>query len=340
MNLLPDPEQTQLLDAAIDFLRNEAPVTGGESAAAARERMGRPFLSRIGALGWLGLGLAEADGGIGYSLAEEALVFREFGRHLVSPAILGAVLGARVAAAAGDTETVGAILSGEKLVAVTIGLREADIARKVSGLFQVLEADGADYVLFCDEAGAALLAGSCLAAADAGDCLDDRLSMKTIALAGADALSFVEPGQDDIYRRGVVLSAAMLAGVAEASRDAAVEYAKVRQQFGQAIGGFQAIKHKLSDMAVRCEAASASVFHAALSVRDALPTAALDAAAAKAFCAEAAIENASVSVQVHGGMGFTEQMTPHLYVKRSRVLDHILGDHRKQLAAVLAADAA
>jgi alkylation response protein AidB-like acyl-CoA dehydrogenase len=76
-------------------------------------------------------------------------------------------------------------------------------------------------------------------------------------------------------------------------------------------------------------------FYAALAVRDRAPGAALDASAAKAFTAEAAIENASASVQVHGGMGYTEQMTPHLYVKRARVLDQLFQDRRWHLARLL-----
>src|ERR1700712_1644336 len=127
--------------------------------------------------------------------------------------------------------------------------------------------------------------------------------MSTISLRGAPATAFVPASEEDIYRRGVVLTSAMLAGVAEASRDVSVGYAKVRQQFGQAIGGFQAIKHKLSDMAVRCEAATTSAFHAALSVRQGLASAVLDSAAAKAVAGEAAMENSSHCVQVHGGMG-------------------------------------
>ncbi|MET0182691.1 MAG: acyl-CoA dehydrogenase family protein [Caulobacterales bacterium] len=338
MNLLPDSEQTQLLDAAIDFLRKEAPVRGGEALAAVRARMGRPFWKNIAELGWIGLGLSEDDGGVGYTLAEEALFFREFGRYLVSPAILGAVLGARVAAQAGKAEIAEGIIAGDKIVGVAINLRDARVDEKVSGSYQVIEGEGADFILFCSEDGAALVAASQLGAGRDGVCLDDRVGLTNFALSGAAAAACVT--SSDILRRGMILTAAMLAGVAEASRDVAVEYAKTRVQFGQAIGGFQAIKHRLSDMAVRCEAATSLVFHAAIAVRDGLPIAALDAASAKAFAGDAAMENASGSVQVHGGMGVTEQMTPHLYVKRARLLDQLFGDHRSHYVAALAAPAA
>jgi alkylation response protein AidB-like acyl-CoA dehydrogenase len=123
--------------------------------------------------------------------------------------------------------------------------------------------------------------------------------------------------------------------MAEASRDLSVDYAGTRRQFGVAIGSFQAVKHRCADMAVRAAAATSMVSYAALAVRDGLASAAFDASAAKAYAAEAALQNSSISVQVHGGMGFTEQMTPHLFVKRARMIDGLFGDQRRRLAQLL-----
>jgi alkylation response protein AidB-like acyl-CoA dehydrogenase len=326
MNLLPDTEQTQLVDSAADFLRDKAPVAGGESVQAYRDRMGRPFWSRVAELGWIGLGLSEEQGGVGYTLAEEALFFREFGRHLLTPSIIGAVLGARLAAEAGCADLAASIVSGNALVAIAFG--ESDEA-------YVLESEGADYVLDARPEAAALYPISALVSTPVG-CLDDRLSMARGAVTGQPAAALQGALAMALYDRGAVLCAAMLAGMAEASRDVTVEYAKTRVQFGVPIGSFQAVKHKCADMAVRCEAATSMVFYAALAMRDGLATAAFDASAAKAYAAEAAVENASVSVQMHGGMGFTEQMTPHLYVKRARVIDKLFGDRRTHLARLLA----
>jgi alkylation response protein AidB-like acyl-CoA dehydrogenase len=325
MNLLPDAEQTQLLDAAVDFLRKEAPVNGGETPQAFRARMGRPFWSQVAGLGWIGLGLTEEQGGVGYTLAEEALFFREFGRHLLTPTIIGAVLGARLAVEAGKAELAAAIVAGEALVAVAFGEGEARY---------VLELDGADYVLEVGPAAAALYPAAAFEAS-AVACLDDRLAMARGVASGAPAAELKGAAAAALHDRGAVLCAAMLAGMAEACRDVSVDYAKTRRQFGVSIGSFQAVKHKCADMAVRCEAASAMAFYAALAVRDGLASAAFDASAAKACAAEAAIDNASIAVQVHGGMGFTEQMTPQLYVKRARVIDQLFGDKRARLAKLL-----
>src|SRR5690606_24397309 len=139
-----------------EFLTNEAPVQGGETAAATRARMARPFWNKVAELGWIGLGLDEDFGGVGLTLAEEALFFREFGRYLLPPTVLGAVLGARVAAQAGDGELASAIVAGERIVGVALAVGEATIGQTISGAFQLFEADDADDVLFWDENGAAL----------------------------------------------------------------------------------------------------------------------------------------------------------------------------------------
>jgi alkylation response protein AidB-like acyl-CoA dehydrogenase len=264
MNLLPDEEQTQLLDAARDFLRKEAPVNGGETVEAYRARMGRPFWSRLAELGWIGLALSEEQGGVGYTLAEEALFFREFGRHLLTPTVIGAMLGARVAAEAGAADLAASIVDGKALVGVAFG--EGDER-------YVLEFEGADYVLDARPDFAALYPAAAFAAAPAA-CLDDRLNMVRGQPKGEPAAALKGAAAAALYDRGAVLCAAMLAGMAEASRDVTVEYAKTRVQFGVPIGSFQAVKHKCADMAVRCEAATSMAFYAALALRDGLGSAA------------------------------------------------------------------
>jgi alkylation response protein AidB-like acyl-CoA dehydrogenase len=323
MNLLADAEQTQLVDSAVDFLRDRSAVVGGESVQAFRARMGRGFWKSVAGLGWIGLGLPEELGGVGYTLAEEALFFREFGRYLLTPTILGAVLGARLAAEAGKPAVAAAILAGDSLVGVAFGDGDQSY---------VLELEGADYVIDVRSDVAALFPASAYQA-KAVACLDDRLTMAR-GKASGEPVAQLQDAQG-LYHRAGVLAAAMLAGMAEASRDLSVEYAKNRRQFGVAIGSFQAVKHKCADMAVRAAAASSMAFYAALAVRDGLPSAAFDAAAAKAYTADAALLNSSISVQVHGGMGFTEQMTPHLYVKRARMTNALFGDDRTRLAQLL-----
>src|SRR6202042_2051490 len=140
-------------------------------------------------------------------------------------------------------------------------------------------------------------------------------------------------------RDGALLTAALQVGHAAATLDLAVAYAKERQQFGQPIGGFQAVKHICADMLVRAEVARAAV-HAAACLADAPDVAATEAAVAgctedqllersvsgaKVLADEAAVANARAAIQVHGGMGFTWEVPLHLHLKRSRVLATTFG---------------
>jgi alkylation response protein AidB-like acyl-CoA dehydrogenase len=143
-------------------------------------------------------------------------------------------------------------------------------------------------------------------------------------------------GSSDLTLLGSVLISAMLVGVAEATRDMGVEYAKQRVQYGKPIGSYQAIKHPCADMATRCEAAVSLLLFAALAVREGRPDAVFQVAAAKRIATQAALENSRANVQIHGGMGYTWEHDAHLYVTRARVLNQVFGDVHAQQATLLA----
>src|SRR5262249_32865507 len=107
--------------------------------------------------------------------------------------------------------------------------------------------------------------------------------------------------------------------------------------FGQPVGGFQAVKHRCADMAVRSEAALTQVHYAALSLRDGTADAAFQVEAAAVVAAKGALDNAEINVQNHGGIGFTWEHTAHRYVTRARVLTAIGGGLRGHLADALTA---
>jgi alkylation response protein AidB-like acyl-CoA dehydrogenase len=141
----------------------------------------------------------------------------------------------------------------------------------------------------------------------------------------------------DWQRRGAVLVAAQLAGMAGATSEMAVAYAMERQQFGKPIGAFQAVKHICADMKVRAEVARAAVDAAAV-VFDDPGVGDVDraAAAAKVVAGDAAIANAKACIQVHGGMGFTWEVDAHLFLKRAWVLDRLFGtaaEHAERLGS-------
>lgn len=120
--------------------------------------------------------------------------------------------------------------------------------------------------------------------------------------------------------------------------DMSTDYAKIREQFGQPIGRFQAIKHRLADLKVTLETARALSHYAAWTVEHESEDCAETVYSAKAFLADSYIKIAAESVQIHGGIGFTEELDCHLYVKRSRVYENYLGSQyaiREKAAAAM-----
>ncbi|MFE7840458.1 acyl-CoA dehydrogenase family protein [Streptomyces sp. NPDC057474] len=136
-----------------------------------------------------------------------------------------------------------------------------------------------------------------------------------------------------------VLLAAEQVGGAAAALDAAVDYAKIRVQYGRPIGSFQGIKHKCADMLVEIESARSAAYGGlwALDAGDETEIG-IAAALAQAFCSEAFTKVAGDSIQVHGGIGFTWEHPAHLYFKRAKSSEALLGTpsyHRELLAARL-----
>jgi alkylation response protein AidB-like acyl-CoA dehydrogenase len=129
--------------------------------------------------------------------------------------------------------------------------------------------------------------------------------------------------------------AAEQVGGAQKVLDMAVEYAKVRVQFGRPIGSFQAIKHKCADMLLEVESAKSAAYYGmwcASELNDELPSV---ASLAKAYCSEAYFHAAAENIQIHGGIGFTWEHPAHLYFKRAKSSELLFGDptyHRELLA--------
>ena len=117
--------------------------------------------------------------------------------------------------------------------------------------------------------------------------------------------------------------------------DMAVEYAKVRLQFGRPIGSFQAIKHKCADMLVEVESGKSAAYHAAWAAAESPDELPVAASLAKAYCSDAYFHCAAENVQIHGGIGFTWEHDAHLYFKRAKSSELLFGDatyHRGLLA--------
>ncbi|HKY17093.1 MAG TPA: acyl-CoA dehydrogenase family protein, partial [Microthrixaceae bacterium] len=245
MDLLPTEEQDEI-------------VASVRAVLADRHVMGDPIDDALWSTaveqGWFALGLPEELGGVGYTAVEEALVFIEIGRVCAPGPFLATTIAARIAAEAGETELSAALIGGEQRAAWAEpegdGLRFTDH----SGAQVAVVVDG-------DEVSVMSL--------DGVELLDEAALDVLVPLATGPRPTQVLARAGDpaaIKARAMVLVAAALSGIALATTDQSVEYAKDRQQFGQPIGGFQAVKHRCADMAVRADLASSQVRWAALSI--------------------------------------------------------------------------
>lgn len=134
---------------------------------------------------------------------------------------------------------------------------------------------------------------------------------------------------------GLIALSAEQVGTAEACLDMAVEYAKVRKQFGRAIGSFQAIKHKCADMLTWVESARSAAFYGSALAAQGQTDLAEAASSAKAYCSDAVFRCAEENIQIHGGIGFTWEHPAHMYFKRAKSSEMLLGAppwHRERVA--------
>ncbi len=188
-------------------------------------------------------------------------------------------------------------------------------------------------------------------AGDAADLTRQRLEsldltrrLARLEFSGTPAILASGTGNatEALYRvLDLVYAAAAMEQVGGARRclDMAVDYAKLRVQFGRPIGSFQAIKHKCADMLVELESARSAAYYAigvaAEGLADELPSA---AALAKAYCSEAYTHTAKDNLQIHGGIGFTWEHDAHLYLRRAKSSELLFGapaSHRKRLAELV-----
>jgi alkylation response protein AidB-like acyl-CoA dehydrogenase len=335
MSIAIDPTHKDLAGAFA------AAITGMDGIAAARAAMNadKPalpeFWSTTAELGWLGMHIPEEFGGGGAGLFEAVLLMEALGDQCVPGPYLPTVLGSAVIDACGSDEVRERWLPGlaEGTTVAAVGL-SGQLSRAADGTIegsggQVLGADFADVLLLSVDDDLIVL-GMGTPGIDSVSlrAMDRGLGCCEITLSGV-----VVPAEDVIVggrRRaqfiGRVLAAAHAAGGAAAVQRMALEYAKVRVQFGRTIGSFQAVKHMCADMLVNAECASAVVWDAAR-----LPWAGERSELAGSVAATTALpgfmRNSELNIQVHGGIGFTWEHNAHLYLRRAATLAAIFDPH-------------
>ena len=322
-------EHRALAQSVADFL------THHQSRAAARslleaETDARPaFWAELGGLGLLGLHVPEDLGGSGFGLAETLVVAEQMGRYLAPGPFVPTVITSAVLAAAGpddlqkrllpglaDGTVVGAAaLGGEVTYADGAATGQAGVV--ISGhLADVLLVPAGDDVLVVEKP-----AGGVHAEVPAN--LDPSRRAARVRLDAAPAT--VLPGArgllTDVAR---AVLAAEAAGIAAETTEQAAEYAKIRQQFGRPIATFQAVKHHCANMLVAAELATAAGWDAGRAGLDGGDQLSYTAAIAAVLASPAAVGNANLNIQVHGGIGFTWEHDAHLYLRRAAAIAAVL----------------
>jgi alkylation response protein AidB-like acyl-CoA dehydrogenase len=309
----------------------------------------QPVWKELAGQGWLGIHLPEALGGEGFGLFELAVILEETGWSLLPgpllPTVVTSSLVAEAMAASSARLVLPGLIDGSTPAAVSFGATPLDVVGR--GPAGELVVSGKLRPVLGASTAALVLAPARHPDGEVVWCLIDVpgpvARVRTVPLASLDAtrrvgeidVDGVTVGDDRQLRSlatervrevAVTLMAAEHAGGARWCLETATEYAKVRVQFGRPIGQFQAVKHRLADMAVRVEQMTAVAWDAAVAVGAGDPDGAeLAAATAGALCFDGYARGAKECLQVLGGIGFTWEHDLHLHLKRALADRQLMG---------------
>ena len=361
-------EQVMLRDLAREFLARESAPRVVRQQMEDAVGYTEPTWRQMADMGLQGLAIAPEHGGQGLGAIEQALVLDEMGRSAYTgPYFATSVLAATALAAGGDTELLPKIADGSSKA--TLAVLESAISWQPSAVQMRAVPDGSTYrlsgtkrfvpwahvankivvVARTQDGTTAFVVDTAAHGLRQTPNLEMDRTSKTSTLefdsVRADAvLGQVDKGWDVIgpaLQRAAIGASAEMLGAMRRCMEMSVEYAKVRQQFGQPIGMFQAIKHTCAEMLLDVENTHGAVFYAAWALDAKAPDAALAASVAKAYASDASRKVCGNAIQVHGGIGFTWEYDLHLYFKRAKHLEALYGDadFHRELALRLALEA-
>ena len=372
MPLYLNDEQTMLRDTAKDFVAEHAPVSHMRALRDAKDETGfsRDLWKSFAEMGFTGILIGENDGGLGLGHVEAGIVLEEIGRNLSpSPFLTTAV--AAVEALKGSAHAAKyfpGILSGETVAALAIdesakhrdavGLKAERSGNgfKLSGKKQFVTyghvadllivaartggsaADAEGITLFAVDRSAAGVTASPERLADSS--LAARIEFDNVEIDADAVIGEIDAGRDPLdrlLRAGRTGASAELLGVGGGAMDMTVGYLKERKQFGVTIGSFQALQHRAAHLYSEMEVARAAVLKAAQLLDQGSERADHAVSVAKAMTALATTLSVQEGVQMHGGIGMTDEYDIGFYMKRARVLAEMFGDanfHADKLATL------
>lgn len=351
MNFAFTDEQAMIGETARAFFAGNA-TSARTRAAMAVDGIDRALWSSFcGELGLGGVALPEAHGGAGLGMVEFALVAEAAGAQVAALPLLGLATAAQAIAAGGSdaqrAEWLPRLAAGEAIAAALTGCELHVDDDRLSGTVEfVAHGAAADVLVLADGVRAWIVPTPAPGLrVTARNTMDQTRPFARIDLddVTAEPLADGTAAVAALHAGGWLCLAAEALGGAQAALDRTVAYASERVQFGRPIGSFQAYKHRLADMMVAIEQARSAVYWAAAAHDEASPERDLALHAAKSFAADTLFRCAADMIQLHGGIGFTWEHDAHLFFKRARSIQTMLGSgawHREQVAAMILGEAA
>jgi len=375
--MVASQEQIMLRDSAAGWLRENAPIAAMRALRGQAEGPGfDPALYQAMAdMGWTGVVVPEADGGFGFGHAGMGLIAGEMGRSLVlSPLIQSAVVGAGALSLAGTAEQkdrwLPRLIAGE--IHAALALEEGPHHDPAMTALAAV-ADGSGWKLngikrpVFDAPGAALLLVAARTSGQPGDTqgltlflcpadsagialtrldhIDSRsaaiVSFDNVRLDGDCVLGSPDAGfalLDRVLDRGRAVLAAEMLGGAQQAFEATMDYLRTRVQFDKVIGTFQALQHRAADLLARLEMTRSAVEAALTAIDEDTPDQAALASLAKALAGATFRKVAQEMIQLHGGIGMTDEHDSGLFLKRAQVADMTWGNaafHRDRYARLI-----
>ena len=346
-------EQMQFRDIVARFCHDKCPTTTTRKLADTAEGFEPAVWQQLTQeLGLVGIHIPESLGGIGFGAVELGIVMEEFGRALVAaPYFSTAVLACTAVAEVDDPvvrdSLIGPMVKGEKRGTLALDPAcghpatnvQVDASDKLSGnLKAVADAVTADYLLVIAGDGTLyqIDKGAPGVSIQPMRTMDTTRRMANVTLENSRAkvLATLNEGQiKRIYDTALIALANEMVGGAQALLASALEYTRIRVQFGRSIASFQAIKHRLADLHVDVEMARVGAYQAAASLA-ADEDVSVNASLAKFMASDTYIKAARECIQLHGGIGFTWENDTHLWYRRAKSSEVLLGTapfHRERM---------
>lgn len=366
MPLTLTEEQQLLQDSVRGFLDNHSPVSRMRALRDDRDATGfsRDLWKTMAELGWLGIQIPEVHGGAGMGLCEVGIIMTECGRVLAPEPLLSTLLlGANAVRLSTNealqAEVLPAVAAGERLIA--FGLEETgrfnpsaietaavstDAGFSISGQKRyVLNGHTADqlvvvartsgrprdregrglFLVDADSDGVSIVRTTLMDGRNAADVAFDGVEVGDNRLLGDAELL------DRVLDQATLGLAAEMVGMADEAFEQTLQYLKDREQFGVKIGTFQTLRHRAAEMFAELEFARSLVVDGLSAVDEGRDDVSLSASAAKVQANKAARLIGAEGVQMHGGMGMTDELDIGLYFKRLRAADVTLGDESYHL---------